>query len=169
MRKTAVTALLELRPEIEEKYLTATLRTGWYDGFEYRISSDDPKFNRFENECNECREIHRSPYEGKWIRPDRPLEIGIKWAKKHHIRSIIESRSSLYEIKVGGTTVYQGTWVDPNSFKQQGEWEPFQIISESGKVNTIGETHRPIKSGPRSVPQACGSRSSHLHSVHYLP
>jgi hypothetical protein len=145
MGKTAVTALLELRPEIEEKFIKATLRAGWYDGFEYRISSDDPKFNRTESECDKCKEIHRSPFEGKWIRPDRPLEIGKKWAKKHQIYSLIESRSSLFEIKVGGKTVYQGTWLDPDSFRVQGGWVPFQIISESGMVIPIGETHRPIK------------------------
>jgi hypothetical protein len=145
MGKTAVSALLELCPEIEEKFQKATIRAGWYDGFEYRISSDDPKFYPTENKCKECKEIHRSRYEGKWIRPDRPLEIGIKWAKTHHIHSIIESRSSLYEIKVGGTTVYQGTWVNLDSFKPQGRWEPFKIISESGKITNIGETYRPIK------------------------
>jgi hypothetical protein len=145
MGKTAVAALLELRPEIEEKFRKATLRAGWYDGFEYRISSDDPKFSPNENKCNECKEIHRSPYEGKWIRPDRPLEIGMNWAKKHHVQSIIESRSSLYEIIVGVKTVYQGTLLVLDSFRPQGDWEIFQTISESGKITPVGETHRPIK------------------------
>lgn len=147
MGKTAAQYILETEPEIEINHGIALAEAGWYNGFEYRILSDDLEFNGIETEkwCDKCKEFHRSKIEGKWIRPDRPLKIGKNWAKAHHIQSIIESRSIIFEKKIGKKSFSPQTWVDINSFESLGDWMPYLNISKTGKVAIVGETHTPIK------------------------
>ena len=143
MGKTGTDFFSKRYPKIVKKHDDALKRVGPDDGFEYRIKPDDPEFNGIY--CYKCGEFHRSPYEGKWRLPDRPLEIGMKWAKAHDIQSIIESRSIIFERKIGKKSLSPQTWVDTDSFKPQSGWVPYQIISKSGEVTTIGKIHSAIR------------------------
>lgn len=126
--------LLDTRPEISRRYHAAVYRSGWYRGYEYRIITDDSKLNLSENRCDECGEFHKTIREGQWIRPNRPLEIGKNWARMHHVKSIVERRSLIFERKKGKKTVYQGTSINYDSFQPQDEWHFFATITNEGQI-----------------------------------
>ena len=145
MGKTGNDFFFKRHPKIVKNHDDALKRVGPDEGFEYRIKPDDPEFNPIGIYCYKCGEFHRSPYEGKWIHPDVPLRVGKNWAKAHDIQSIIESRSIIFERKIGKKSLSPQTWVDTDSFKPQSGWVPYQIISKSGEVTTIGKIHSAIK------------------------
>src|SRR5208337_793825 len=145
MGKTAAIYKLETEPEIEINHEKALVEAGRYLGFEYRISSDDPEFSKTKEYCDRCKEFHNSPIEGKWIRPDRPLEIGKNWANAHHMQSIVESRSIIFEKKIGKKSYSPRTWVDWETVGPKGNWVPHLTISKLGKVTPVGEDHTPRK------------------------
>jgi len=144
MEKSYVKHILKTTTIVKD-HEDAKKRAGWSEGFEYRIRSDDPEFDPIGIYCYKCGEFHRSPYEWPWIHPDGPLRVGKNWAKAHAIQSIIESRSIIFEKKIGKKTLSKRTWVEDETFKPQSGWVPYQIISKSGEVTTIGKIHSAIK------------------------
>jgi len=131
MGKTAVGILLK-DGKIQKKYDDATEHAGLYEGPEYRIRSE------MKGHCDICGVTHFHQSEGPWIWPDKPVEIGLNWAKKHNFLSVVEVRLSRYRINTGGKTVYQGTKPDYGSFEPICDWMPFKTISASGKVIPVG-------------------------------
>ncbi len=135
MRKT--TPEQAMRPryrEIMDKHERAKQRSGIKPRNEYRIVTTDPGFDAHGKHCKQCDKIHITPSTHPYVHSTVPVEIGLKWATAHHIESIIEIRDIIIETKTGKTTVFQGTWVDPETLQVFSEWKPYNKITKTGQI-----------------------------------